>query len=393
MPSSYSNSLKIQLMANGEDSGTWGDITNTNWNLIEQSVAGVQSITMANANYTLSNLNGVSDEARNMVLNVTGTNSAIYQVIAPLVQKFYVISNNTVGGYAITIGASTGPIIVIPNGTTGQVFCDGSTGFYSSQTTSAGNFLVNGNFSCTGNEVDVGNMTIGGTLGVVGAVTLSSTSTAPTPTTGDSSTNIATTAFVQNSLSSYIPAGTRLVFAQAAAPTGWTQDTSDTANNRMMRVVNTTGGGVGGSSDPTLMNVVPIHTHGFSGTTATENAAHNHTWGSSSTTGTMNSNTSHSHGVSDPGHAHSVGGTFQAYGNPNISSVLTQIGNSSTGAAATNISIQTTGIDHTHNFSLSGTTSNEQQNHAHTYSGSTDNGSSQTNWTPRYVNLIICQKN
>ena len=206
MASNYSTSLKIQLMGNGEDSGTWGTITNTNWNLIEQAVSGVQTITMANANYTLSNLNGVLDEARNMVLEVVGTNSAIYQVIAPLVNKLYVISNNTTGGYAITIGASTGSIITIPNGTTAQVYCDG-TNFYSAQTTSAGNFLVNGNFSVTGNQVDVGNMTIGGTLSVLGAVTNSSTTTlvgaatAPTVSTSDNSTSIATTAYVKSNIS------------------------------------------------------------------------------------------------------------------------------------------------------------------------------------------------
>lgn len=44
------------------------------------------------------------------------------------------------------------------------------------------------------------------------------------------------------------PAGTKMPFAQAAAPTGWTQDTTDSATNRMLRVVNTAGGGVGGSS-------------------------------------------------------------------------------------------------------------------------------------------------
>lgn len=136
-------------MGNGEDSGTWGSITNTNWNLIEQSVAGVQTITMANANYTLSNLNGVSDEARNMVLVVNGTNSAIYQIIAPLVNKFYVVSNQTVGGYAITIGGSSGAIITVPSGTTVQVYCDGSN-FYSAQTSSAGNFNVNGNLTVSG---------------------------------------------------------------------------------------------------------------------------------------------------------------------------------------------------------------------------------------------------
>ena len=162
MASTYSTSLKIQLMGNGEDSGTWGSITNTNWNLIEQAVSGVQSITMANANYTLSNLNGVSDEARNMVIVATGTNSAIYQIIAPLVPKFFVVTNSTTGGYAITIGGVTGSIITVPNGTTVQVYCDG-TNFYSAQTSSAGDFNINGNLVVSGNETLGGNFTMSGT--------------------------------------------------------------------------------------------------------------------------------------------------------------------------------------------------------------------------------------
>ena len=201
MASSYTTSLKIQEIGNGEQSGVWGSTTNTNWTLIEQAVAGVQTITMSNSNYTLTNLNGVSDEARNMVLVVQGTNSGIYQVIIPVNQpKMYVVSNQTAGSYAITIGASSGSIVTIPNGVTAQVYTDG-TNTYSAQTGSAGNFLVNGNLSVTGNQVDVGNMSVGGTFGVTGTSSLAATSfsvspTAPTPTTGDNSTKVATTAFV-----------------------------------------------------------------------------------------------------------------------------------------------------------------------------------------------------
>ena len=213
MASSYSTSLKIQLINNGEQSNTWGSSTNTNWNLIEQAVAGAVSIPMSNANYTMTNLNGVSDEARNMILIVSGTNNAIYQVIAPLVPKFFIVNNNTSGGYAITIGASSGSLVTIPNGVTAQVYCDG-TNFYSAQTGSAGNFLVNGNLSVTGNQVDVGNMSVGGTFGVTGTSTFtgtatfngaliaggtstfSGTTTVPTTTTGDNSTNAASTALV-----------------------------------------------------------------------------------------------------------------------------------------------------------------------------------------------------
>jgi len=203
MASSYTTSLKIQEIGNGEQSGVWGSTTNTNWTLIEQAVAGVQTITMSNSNYTLTNLNGVSDEARNMVLVVQGTNSGIYQVIIPVNQpKMYVVSNQTAGGYAITIGTTGvgGTLISIPNGVTAQVYTDG-TNTYSAQTGSAGNFLVNGNLSVTGNQVDVGNMSVGGTFGVTGTSSLAATSfsvspTAPTPTTGDNSTKVATTAFV-----------------------------------------------------------------------------------------------------------------------------------------------------------------------------------------------------
>ena len=150
MASSYTTSLKIQEIGNGDQSGSWGTSTNTNWTLIEQAVAGVQTITMSNTNYTLTNLNGVLDEARNMVLIVQGTNSSVYQVIAPINQpKMYVVYNNTSGGYAITIGASTGAVVTIPNGVTAQVYTDG-TNFYSAQTGSAGNFTVNGTLTASG---------------------------------------------------------------------------------------------------------------------------------------------------------------------------------------------------------------------------------------------------
>lgn len=160
MASTYSTSLKVQLIATGEQSGIWGNTTDTNWNLMEQAVAGVQTITMTNANYTLSNLNGVSDEARNMVLIVQGTNSAIYQVIAPLVPKLYVVSNQTSGGYAITIGGISGAYVTVPNGSTTLVYGDG-VNFYAAQTGSAGNWSVGGNLSVTGNSTLTGTLSAG----------------------------------------------------------------------------------------------------------------------------------------------------------------------------------------------------------------------------------------
>jgi hypothetical protein len=105
---------------------------------------------MANSNYTLSNLNGTLDEARNAVIVVTGTNSGIYQIIAPLVPKVYTVSNQTTGGYAITIGGASGSLVTIPNGLTTLVYCDG-TSFYSGITGLTGNQTITGNLTVSGN--------------------------------------------------------------------------------------------------------------------------------------------------------------------------------------------------------------------------------------------------
>ena len=131
MPSTYSPSLKLELIADGEQPGTWGQTTNTNLGtLLEQAITGVVTIPMTDADYTLTDLNGLSDEARNAVLVVTGTNTASRKVVAPLVNKQYIVINNTTGGYPITIGATTGVVVTIGNGVTQPVYCNGSTGFY-----------------------------------------------------------------------------------------------------------------------------------------------------------------------------------------------------------------------------------------------------------------------
>ncbi|RKZ80982.1 MAG: hypothetical protein DRQ35_01200, partial [Gammaproteobacteria bacterium] len=71
-----------------------------------------------------------------------------------------------------------------------------------------------------------------------------------------------------------LPPGTKLLFAQASPPTGWTQDTTDTANNRMLRVVNTSGGGVAGSDSPILNDKIPTHNHTASSIGAGEHEHH-----------------------------------------------------------------------------------------------------------------------
>lgn len=304
MASTYSPSLKLELIGNGDQSGVWGTTTNNNLGtLLEQAITGVQTITMANANYTLSNYNGVSDEARNAVLVVQGTNSAIRQVVCPLVKKLYVVSNQTSGGYAITIGGSSGSAVTVPNGTTAQVYCDG-TNFFSSQTGSAGNFDVSGNLVVAGTTTITGATNITGALGGTtatfsGAISsvspnFTGTPTAPTAAVGNNSTQIATTAFVQ---SIAVISGSIQMWPTASAPSGYllcdgsavsrvtyatlfgiigttfgAGDTTTTFNlpnytNRMP--YGTTVGATGGSADA----VVVSHTH----TATVTDSGHSHT--------------------------------------------------------------------------------------------------------------------
>ena len=66
MTSTYSTSLLIELIGTGDQSGTWGTTTNTNFNLFEQAISGFLSVAQGDvANLTLTSTNGTLDQARN----------------------------------------------------------------------------------------------------------------------------------------------------------------------------------------------------------------------------------------------------------------------------------------------------------------------------------------
>ena len=324
MASTYTTSLKIQQIGNGEQAGTWGSTTNTNWNLIEQAVAGVQTITMANANYTLSNLNGTLDEARNAVIVVNGTNSGVYQVIAPLVTKTFIVSNQTSGGNSITIGGASGSVITIPNGTTGQVYCDGSN-FYSAMTTSAGNYNVSGDL------VVSGNITAQGTTNIIpaGVIQMWPTGTAPSGYLLCDGTAVSRSTYA--TLFSVV--GTTF-----GAGDGSTTFNLPNYTNRMP--YGTTVGAIGGSADA----IVVSHTH----TATVTDPQHTHSASSS---------------VTDPGHHHSTNvsnsgggsGPWTVQTNPTYTidtntattgiSVSTSINNASTGISVSNATVGSSGTN------------------------------------------------
>ena len=100
MASSYSTDLKLELMVTGENAGTWGDKTNTNLNLVQQAIAGYESVSLTDlGTVTLTMSNAALSNARNMVLKFTGTLTGASTVTIPdAIEKFYIIDLSAVIG-------------------------------------------------------------------------------------------------------------------------------------------------------------------------------------------------------------------------------------------------------------------------------------------------------
>jgi hypothetical protein len=131
--STYSPSLRIELITTGTQAGTWGNTTNTNLGgLIESAIAGYVSVSITSANQALTALNGAPDESRHMTLALTTTTGAAFSVYAPPAEKTYVIYNAS--AYAATIYNSTilgnttaaGVGVTIPAGKTVTIWSDGT---------------------------------------------------------------------------------------------------------------------------------------------------------------------------------------------------------------------------------------------------------------------------
>ena len=192
MASTYSN-LKIELIGTGDQSGTWGVTTNTNLGTaIEEAITGSADVSFSSADVTLTLTNtNTAQTARNLRLNLIGTVGAAQNLIVPAIEKQYII-NNTLG-FAITVKNSTGTGVSVPAGKSMIVFNTGS------------NVVETVTALATGTVIPVANGGTGVTTSTgTGSVVLSASPTftgiplAPTAAPGTNTTQIATTAFVQN---------------------------------------------------------------------------------------------------------------------------------------------------------------------------------------------------
>ena len=130
MASSYSD-LKIELIATGEQSGTWGSTTNTNLGTaLQEAITGRANADFSSdADLTLGYTDSNAAQVfRNLILNVTSTGSltTTRNLVVPTIEKQYLVENNTTGGQSIVVKTSAGTGITVPNGAKAHLYADGT---------------------------------------------------------------------------------------------------------------------------------------------------------------------------------------------------------------------------------------------------------------------------
>jgi hypothetical protein len=110
MANSTSANLKLTVQTTGENSGTWGQITNTNLLILEQAIGGYDAVGLnATTGATLTFSNGVLSNGKNQVLRLTGTITTNVNVVIPdSIEKTYLVENATSGAFTVTFKTTSG---------------------------------------------------------------------------------------------------------------------------------------------------------------------------------------------------------------------------------------------------------------------------------------------
>ncbi len=322
MASTYSDRLKLELQGTGENAGTWGDKTNNNLDVVDAFVAGYLSKDVGgSSNVTLTTANAsATAEASNKVIELTGTLTGNITVFIPAKENNYFIYNNTSGSYTVNV-AATG------HGANSATIAQGAK------------TLV----YCTSDNVED---IFGDDISVTGNVSASYF-------VGDGSSLTNIEPFV---------AGTKMLFQQTAAPTGWTKQT--THDNKALRVVTGTASSGGSNTFSGVFNTaVPV-----SGTS------------NNSTVTISGSTAGHTLTLSEiPSHRHLEGGHVEFGTGDSVSAGTRNEGNNS-GARRYYTDYQGGGGSHSHS---AGTLAGD--NHSHTYTSNLE-------LNVQYVDLIIAAK-
>lgn len=300
MPSTYSPSLRLELMGAGEQAANWNNTTNYNLGtLLEQAIAGVESVSISGASYTLTTGSGIADQARNAVLVLTGALTGNCNVIVPSVKKIYTVRNSTTGGFSVVVKTFAGTGVNITPGDIQTIYCDG-----------------------TNVQGPVGGVPTGAVMEYFGPVA---------------------------------PAGWLLINGAAVSRTVYAS---------LFSLLGTTygsGDGVTTFNLPNRTDRFGVGAGGFypvgavgGGTTTSTAGSHSHGSSTGSTTLTIAQMPAHNHSINDPGHAHSTigvandgnfgAGGFAAY----------PAGTTNTAGSSTGITINNQGGGGGHDHSIAG---------------------------------------
>tara|TARA_R110002020_G_scaffold408139_1_gene618065 strand:+ start:595 stop:1554 length:960 start_codon:yes stop_codon:yes gene_type:complete len=318
MASSFSDRLKLELQASGENAGTWGDKTNNNLQVVDAFVNGYLSKSVAgSANITLTTADASSTaECSNKVIELTGALTGNIVVFVPANESNYVFFNNTTGSFTLTVA---------PTGHTAN-----------------GAAITQGSHTMIYNKSDRCVDVLGAKVGTTATTYFGS---------GANLTGI-----------DIIPAGSKMLFQQTAAPTGWTKATAH--DNKALRVVTGSASSGGSNTFAAAFN----NNQTVSGTT------------SSTSVSITGSTAAHTLTVSEiPSHTHTEG-SINEFGTTSSTSTGTRnTGNASPGAQ---FETQATGGGGGHSHGVGSLAGGA---HTHTFSDT-------FNLDVQYVDVIICSK-
>ena len=221
MASTYSDRYKLELQETGANSGTWGQNTNNNLEVVDAFTAGYLSKSVAgSADVTLTTADASpTAEASNKVIEFTGALTGDIKVFIPAVENNYIFFNNTTGSQTLSVCA-TG------HSANALVITQGSH-------TIAYNNASNDMIDLFANSL--------GDLSIISSLTVDST----VMTAANGTINAAAYSGDGSALTgvSSIPSGSQALFFQGSAPTGWTQNTDASINTTTLQVVTGSGGG------------------------------------------------------------------------------------------------------------------------------------------------------
>jgi len=122
----YTTNSGIKKIATGDESGTWGTSTNTNFDIIDRIAAGVGDITLSGTTHTLTTSDGSASDGQYHVLLLGGSPSGTNTItVAPNdAKRMYFVKNNS--GQSAIFSQGSGANVTVANGASAILYCDGA---------------------------------------------------------------------------------------------------------------------------------------------------------------------------------------------------------------------------------------------------------------------------